>query len=131
MSLYYLVLFYHALQHPLSPYSPLLKFLTIKVTLFFTFWQKIVIGMLEHPVLECFDQNAPTFDKEELVSRFENLLICLEMLIMAIVARFAYSVMPYVVKHSQHRGTLRHVLSDIVGTFKSDSRLIAAKKFGF
>lgn len=28
----------------------MLKFLTIKVTLFFTFWQKLVIGMLEEPV---------------------------------------------------------------------------------
>ena len=42
-SLYYLVLFYHALSKPLAPYSPLLKFLTIKITLFFTFWQKIMI----------------------------------------------------------------------------------------
>lgn len=49
-SLYYLVLFYHALKTPLAPYSPMLKFLTIKVTLFFTFWQKLVIGMLEEPV---------------------------------------------------------------------------------
>ena len=44
-SLYYLVLFYHALRHPLAPYSPLLKFLTIKITLFFTFWQRIMIGI--------------------------------------------------------------------------------------
>ena len=44
-SLYYLVLFYHALHKPLAPYSPLLKFLTIKITLFFTFWQKIMISI--------------------------------------------------------------------------------------
>ena len=45
-SLYYLVLFYHALRRPLAPYSPLLKFLTIKITLFFTFWQRIMITIL-------------------------------------------------------------------------------------
>ncbi len=44
-SLYYLVLFYHALNKPLAPYSALLKFLTIKITIFFTFWQKIMIGI--------------------------------------------------------------------------------------
>lgn len=38
LSLYYLVLFYHALSKPLSPHRPLLKFLTVKTTLFFTFW---------------------------------------------------------------------------------------------
>ena len=37
LSLYYLVLFYYALKVPLAPYRPLLKFLTIKITLFFTF----------------------------------------------------------------------------------------------
>lgn len=44
-SLYYLVLFYHALHKPLAPYAALLKFLTIKITIFFTFWQRIVIVM--------------------------------------------------------------------------------------
>lgn len=43
LTLYYLVLFYHALKIPLAKYGPLLKFLTIKITLFFTFWQKIVL----------------------------------------------------------------------------------------
>jgi Organic solute transporter Ostalpha len=46
-SLYYLVLFYHALHKPLAPYSALLKFLTIKITIFFTFWQKIMIGIFQ------------------------------------------------------------------------------------
>jgi hypothetical protein len=38
LSLYYLVLFYNALKKPLAKFNPLLKFLTIKITLFFTFW---------------------------------------------------------------------------------------------
>ena len=37
-SLYYLILFYYVLKKPLAPYRPLLKFLVVKVTLFFTFW---------------------------------------------------------------------------------------------
>ena len=61
-ALYYLVLFYHALKHPLAPYSPLLKFLTIKITLFFTFWQKIVINMFKTPVLACFDHSSPFYE---------------------------------------------------------------------
>lgn len=72
-SLYYLVLFYHALKTPLAKYSPMLKFLTIKVTLFFTFWQKLVIGMLEEPVFECFDKSSPYFNSKVIVSKFEVL----------------------------------------------------------
>ena len=61
-SLYYLVLFYHALSKPLAPYSALLKFLTIKITIFFTFWQKITIIMFEEEFLACFDSHAPSFN---------------------------------------------------------------------
>lgn len=75
-SLYYLVLFYHALNKPLSPYSALLKFLTIKVTIFFTFWQKIMIIILETEFLSCFDHEAPHYNHRELISSLENTLIC-------------------------------------------------------
>jgi len=46
-SLYYLILFYYALKKPLAPYNPLMKFLVIKITLFFTFWQALMIGIME------------------------------------------------------------------------------------
>ena len=53
------------------------------------------------------------------------------MTIMALVASCAYSVSPYIVKHSQHRGTFGDVWQDIINTFRGDSRLIKAKKFGY
>lgn len=70
-SLYYLVLFYHALRHPLAPYSPLLKFLTIKITLFFTFWQRIMISIFEEQFLSCFDHQAPHFEAHTVISSLE------------------------------------------------------------
>jgi hypothetical protein len=70
-SLYYLVLFYHALRHPLAPYSPLLKFLTIKITLFFTFWQRIMISIFEEQFLECFDHEANNFHERTIISSLE------------------------------------------------------------
>lgn len=70
-SLYYLVLFYHALSKPLAPYSALLKFLTIKVTIFFTFWQRIMIVMLEEDMLKCFNMEAANFNHREIVSSLE------------------------------------------------------------
>lgn len=70
-SLYYLVLFYHALRTPLAPYSPLLKFLTIKITLFFTFWQKMMISIFKDAILECFDQETINYNSNEIISSFE------------------------------------------------------------
>lgn len=67
-SLYYLVLFYHALSHPLAPYSALLKFLTIKITIFFTFWQRIMIVMFEEQFLACFDEQAENFNERKIIS---------------------------------------------------------------
>ena len=61
-SLYYLVLFYHALRQPLHPYSALLKFLTIKITIFFTFWQRIALTMFQDQILDGFDQEAPSYN---------------------------------------------------------------------
>jgi hypothetical protein len=72
-SLYYLVLFYHALSRPLAPYSALLKFLTIKITIFFTFWQKIMIGIFRTQFLSCFDQTAHAYNSTEILSSLEVL----------------------------------------------------------
>ena len=73
-SLYYLVLFYHALNKPLAPYAALLKFLTIKITIFFTFWQKIMIVMFQKEFLACFDHNATSFHHAEIVSSLEVII---------------------------------------------------------
>lgn len=70
-SLYYLVLFYHALSHPLAPYSALLKFLTIKITIFFTFWQRVMIGIFQDQFLSCFDQSAVSYNSPEILSSLE------------------------------------------------------------
>jgi hypothetical protein len=45
-ALYCLVAFYFGTKMELSPYRPLLKFITIKVAVFFSFWQSIFIAIL-------------------------------------------------------------------------------------
>ena len=65
-SIYYTELFYNALSKPLAPFSPLLKFLTINVIIFFTFWQTIVLGVIDTPVFKCFDKQAPSYNERKL-----------------------------------------------------------------
>jgi len=46
LALYYLVLFYIVAHDPLQPFRPIAKFLCVKMIIFFTFWQGIVISAL-------------------------------------------------------------------------------------
>ncbi|CAK0800840.1 unnamed protein product [Prorocentrum cordatum] len=46
IAMYGLVLFYHANQARLAPLSPIKKILSIKILLFFTFWQGVVVSVL-------------------------------------------------------------------------------------
>lgn len=48
VALYSLVMFYHGAVKLLQPLKPLQKFLSIKLIIFFTFWQKLVLVGLKH-----------------------------------------------------------------------------------
>lgn len=48
VSLYALVLFYMATEERLKPYSPFIKFLTVKSILFFSYWQSCLFNLLQN-----------------------------------------------------------------------------------
>ena len=75
-----MVLFYHAYQKPLAKYNPLLKFLVVKMTLFFTFWQKIFLALFSEELLTVFDNNAKGFNGEDIIHRIEVYHFYLELL---------------------------------------------------
>lgn len=64
-------LFYNSLKTPLKPFHPDLKFVTINTTLFFTYWQKIVMVIFQNDIIACFDQDAPSFN-------IRKIMYCLE-----------------------------------------------------
>lgn len=47
LALYGLFLFYFATKNMLKPYNPLIKFFTIKSVIFLTFWQGVLLALLE------------------------------------------------------------------------------------
>ena len=119
VALYSLVMFYNGAKKLLQPLSPLHKFLSIKLIIFFTFWQKIILIGLKHwdmlPVHSLYaDQYADlnttrgvgvsTWGDEitsqeqfnELASAgIQNLLITIEMFLAALAHRQVFSYKIY------------------------------------
>ncbi len=46
ISLYALALFWYCLKTDLHPYNPMMKFLSIKIIIFFSYWQTVVLAIL-------------------------------------------------------------------------------------
>jgi len=91
LALYALVAFYAATADILRPYDPILKFMCVKSVVFLSFWQGVALAILEA---------AGTISEEEVDGRrltegaiaagYQNFLICCEMLLAAVMLRFAF-----------------------------------------
>ncbi|KAI1725433.1 organic solute transporter ostalpha domain-containing protein [Ditylenchus destructor] len=125
LALYGLFLFYTATRDLLHPYSPVLKFLTVKSVIFLSFWQGFLLA-----VLGATSAIDPIYDREgnEIMSRgtvaagYQNFFICVEMFFAAIALRFAFSVSAYADAHTvsgEHDGhpvTLQSISSSLKET---------------
>eukprot|EP01026_Neomeris_dumetosa_P000718 TRINITY_DN10177_c0_g1_i1.p1 TRINITY_DN10177_c0_g1~~TRINITY_DN10177_c0_g1_i1.p1 ORF type:complete len:464 (-),score=20.47 TRINITY_DN10177_c0_g1_i1:285-1610(-) len=80
-ALYGLLLFYLGTDEILAPFKPLIKFLLIKIVIFFTFWQGLFLSILGFMEVIPSSQDAKAL---------QNFLICLEMVGSAICMWFAF-----------------------------------------
>jgi len=88
-ALYYLVLFFHTLHEELAPYSPLMKFLTIKGVLFLTFWQEVILWFCQTPLKH--SRFLPPGDREDAEVTISSVLVNFEMVVMSLLTAMAYS----------------------------------------
>lgn len=93
LALYSLVIFYHVFAKELEPHKPLAKFLCIKGIVFFCFWQGIVLEILV--ALGIVKSNHFWLDVEHIEEAIQNVLVCLEMVVFAVLQQYAYHVAPY------------------------------------
>ncbi|KAG5516801.1 hypothetical protein RHGRI_037522 [Rhododendron griersonianum] len=93
LALYSLVIFYHVFAKELEPHKPLAKFLCIKGIVFFCFWQGIVLEILV--ALGIIKSNHFWLDVEHIEEAIQNVLVCLEMVVFAVLQQYAYHVAPY------------------------------------
>ncbi|XP_034394653.1 transmembrane protein 184A [Cyclopterus lumpus] len=100
LALYALFLFFFATSDLLRPFEPVLKFLTIKSVIFLSFWQGMLLAILERCEVI---PNALFIDGQEVgagtvAAGWQNFIICIEMFFAAIALRYAFTCTVYQAK---------------------------------
>ncbi|XP_044534809.1 transmembrane protein 184A [Gracilinanus agilis] len=97
LALYALFLFYFATSDLLQPFEPVLKFLTIKAVIFLSFWQGMLLAILEKcgviPEVQIIDGNE--VGAGTVAAGYQNFIICIEMLFASIALRYAFTCQVY------------------------------------
>ncbi|XP_071521271.1 transmembrane protein 184B isoform X2 [Panulirus ornatus] len=92
LALYSLFLFYFATRDLLQPYEPVLKFFTIKSVIFLSFWQGVLLAILEKgKVIE----GNPTLNTGTVSAGYQNFIICVEMFFASVALRYAFPYQIY------------------------------------
>jgi hypothetical protein len=97
-ALYCLYLFYHVTKRRLAPIQSLVKFIGIKVVMFFSWWQGLLISAM---VNYGFIRRNRQFGAEDVGVQFEGLLVLMEMLLAACFFLYCFPVSDF----SGTRGT--------------------------
>ncbi|XP_020204637.1 protein LAZ1 homolog 1 isoform X1 [Cajanus cajan] len=88
-ALYCLVQFYSVTKDKLKPIKPLAKFLTFKSIVFLTWWQSVAVAFLFY--MGAFRGSLA----QELKTRIQDYIICIEMGVAAVVHLYVFPAEPY------------------------------------
>lgn len=95
-AMYCLVLFYRALREELSPIKPVGKFLCVKMVVFVSFWQAVVIALLVKVGVISEKRTWDWQSVEAVATGLQDFIICVEMFVAAIAHHFSFTYKPYV-----------------------------------
>uniref|UniRef100_A0A7M6DMT9 Uncharacterized protein n=2 Tax=Clytia hemisphaerica TaxID=252671 RepID=A0A7M6DMT9_9CNID len=112
IALYGLFLFYNATKDLLTPYYPVLKFLTVKFIVFMSFWQGFVLAIIEKcgMITTYHEIEAGTIS-----AGYQNFILCIEMFFAAVMLRFAFPYQVYRVQNHRliDRDSLKEISSNL------------------
>ncbi|XP_029615537.1 transmembrane protein 184C isoform X1 [Salmo trutta] len=97
-AMYCLVLLYKALKDELSQIRPVGKFLCVKMVVFVSFWQAVLIAILVK-VGVISDKHTWDWDNVEAVATgLQDFIICVEMFVAAIAHHYSFTYKPYILE---------------------------------
>lgn len=92
LAMFFLVHFYIVVKNDIERYRPLLKFFAVKFVVFFSFWQDILLAILESTGGLSTSRDISS---HSLRIQIHNTLICVEMLIASIIHLYCFSAVEY------------------------------------
>ncbi|XP_053708855.1 transmembrane protein 184ba isoform X2 [Synchiropus splendidus] len=99
LSLYALFLFYFSTRQLLSPYRPMLKFLMVKSVIFLSFWQGMLLAILEKcGAIPQINSLEVSLGEGTVAAGYQNFIICIEMFFAALALRPAFPYRVYMNK---------------------------------
>ncbi|XP_041937914.1 transmembrane protein 184ba isoform X2 [Alosa sapidissima] len=105
LSLYALFLFYFSTRDLLSPYSPMLKFLMVKSVIFLSFWQGMLLAILEKcGAIPQISSVEVSVGEGTVAAGYQNFIICIEMFFAALALRHAFTYKVYMDKRLDPQG---------------------------
>ncbi|XP_057182874.1 transmembrane protein 184B-like isoform X2 [Triplophysa rosa] len=105
LSLYALFLFYFATRDLLEPYGPMLKFFMVKSVIFLSFWQGMLLAILEKcGAIPRINSPDVTVGEGTVAAGYQNFIICIEMFFAALALRHAFTHKIYMDKTLNPQG---------------------------
>ncbi|XP_034050028.1 transmembrane protein 184ba isoform X2 [Thalassophryne amazonica] len=105
LSLYALFLFYFATRELLVPYRPMLKFFMVKSVIFLSFWQGMLLAILEKcGAIPQINSDQVSVGEGTVAAGYQNFIICVEMFFAAVALRHAFTYKVYMSKSLDARG---------------------------
>ena len=97
IAMYCLIQFYIQLKNDLSEHQPLLKVAAIKLVIFLSFWQTIIISFLTSTGAI---KSSPHITDPDIKVGLPSMLLCIEMAIFSVFHLWAFPWRPYDIKRS-------------------------------
>ncbi|XP_039181093.1 transmembrane protein 184C-like [Crotalus tigris] len=95
-AMYCLVLFYKVLREELNPIRPVGKFLCVKMVVFVSFWQAVLIAVLVKVGVISEKHTWEWQSVEAVATGLQDFIICVEMFFAAIAHHYSFTYKPYV-----------------------------------
>ncbi|XP_069600143.1 transmembrane protein 184C [Ranitomeya imitator] len=95
-AMYCLVLFYKVLKEELNPIQPVGKFLCVKMVVFVSFWQAVLIALMVKVGIISDKHTWEWKNVKDVATGLQDFVICVEMFLAAIAHHFSFSYKPYV-----------------------------------